>query len=256
MLENKLILIAGGGHFGKEAMISAKNAGARVVLIDDRESCPAGEFADEKVRGYDFERISNLKPGFAVFFVSDAVNFLLKFLKSETPDFIAPAIPGHLAAKVVKKSLEDEGLKVNTYFDLDEILEDIPKSLLINSDKGNGIIVLSYMPKDKLCQLPCDQPKDFCKTTKRPKAALIYKILEFALWNKVNISTILKSYKLEKAVGSFKGDDMCGLLDKLKKIQPPYTLAIGTSCGCHGVVNIFSVSPFTSLAKNGIIFQK
>jgi len=242
VLKDKLILIVGGGHFGKEAIISSKSSLAKVILIDPNENCLASSFADEKVYNYDFEKLSKINSGKAIFFIVDGIEFLIKLIKEgKIPDFIAPAVPGHLAAKVLKTFLEDSGLKVETFFEVGKIIEDIPKSLIINANKENGIIVLSYMPKDKSCNLPCDQPKEYCKTTKRPKFGPIYKLMEFAIWNKVDTYCILRSYKLETAVGCFEGEIFYSFLNELKTKSPPYNLAIVTSCGCHGVVNFFSV---------------
>ncbi|MCP8305017.1 MAG: hypothetical protein H3Z50_06090 [archaeon] len=242
IFKDKLILIAGGGHFGTEAMISAKASSARVILVDNIYDCKASRFVDERVKGSDIDEALRVRSDRAKFFLCDAVEFLTNFMRRATPDYIVPAIPGHLAGEVVKRWLEEEGFRVEGEAEIvREVLKEIPESLVMNFDEDVGIIITSYMPKGKLCKIPCDQPLDFCRTTGRPKAGPMYSIFEFATWGKVDVSKIIRSYKLQRDVGCFRGEEFASFLSDLKKIETPYSLAIGTSCSCHGVLNLFSV---------------
>jgi len=241
-LKDKLIVIAGGGHFGTEALISAKESLAKIILIDEIPDCKASKFADERVNGIDLDEAMSVKANNVKFFVCDAVKFLKDFLKKATPDYIVPAIPGHLAGKLVKRWLEDKDFKIK--FDsrlVREVLDDIPKSMVIYCDENSGTIITSYMPKGSFCKIPCDQPIEFCPTTGKPKAGPMYKVLEHANWNKVKISKILISHKLQRDVGCFRGEELTSFLSSIEHIERPYSLAIGTSCTCHGILNLFSV---------------
>ena len=242
LLKDKLIVIAGGGYFGTEALISAKESLAKIILIDEIPDCKANKFADERLNGIDLDKAINAKANYVKFFVCDAVRFLADFLKRATPDYIAPAIPGHLAGKLVKKWLEDEGFKIKVESKLiREVLDDIPKSMVIYCDEDLGIIITSYMPKGSLCKIPCDQPIGFCPTTGKPKAGPMYKVLEHATWNKVKVSKILISHKLQTNVGCFRGEELTRFLSSIENMERPYSLAIGTACTCHGILNLFSV---------------
>ncbi len=242
LLKDKLIVIAGGGHFGTEALISAKESLAKIILIDEIPDCRASKYADERVNGIDLEKAINVRANNVKFFVCDAVGFLADFLKKATPDYIAPAIPGHLAGKLVKKWLEDKGFKMKVESKLiREVLDEIPKSTVIYCDEDSGIIITSYMPKGSFCKIPCDQPIGFCPTSSKPKAGPMYKVLEHATWNKAKMSRILISHKLQTSVGCFRGEEIANFLSSVEQMERPYSLAIGTACTCHGILNLFSV---------------
>ena len=243
IFKDKIVFVAGGGHFGTEAIKSLRASSAKVILVDTISNCKASKFADEKVNGCDIDEAFRIESNSVKFFLCDAVELLNKIIRRATPDHIVPAIPGHLAGEVVKRWLEEEGFKLKGDSETAiEVLNEIPKSLVMSYNKETGRIVTSYMPEGRLCNLPCDQPIDFCRTTGRKKAGPMYSILEFATWKKAEISKIIHSYKLQRDVGCFKGEDIVSFLSELKNIKTPYSLAIGTSCSCHGVLNLFLVN--------------
>ncbi|MEM3077927.1 MAG: hypothetical protein QXR38_00300 [Nitrososphaerales archaeon] len=242
VLKDKLIVIAGGGYFGTEALISAKESLAKIILLDGFANCKASEFADEIIEGIDLDKAMDVKANSAKFFICDAVKFLTDFLKKVTPDYIVPAIPGNLTGKLVMRWLEDKGFKIKVESELvREVLDDIPKSMINHYDEDSGTIIASYMPKGSLCKIPCDQPLEFCPTTGKPKAGPMYKVLEHATWGKVKTSKIIPSHKLQRNVGCFIGEELSSFLSYIDQIERPYSVAIGTACACHGILNIFSV---------------
>ncbi|MEM3538624.1 MAG: hypothetical protein QXM29_02455 [Nitrososphaerales archaeon] len=242
-LKDKLIVIAGGGYFGTEAIISAKESFAKIILLDKFPNCKASKLADEIFNGIDLDEAINVKANKAKFFICDAVKFLIDFLKKTTPDYIVPAIPGNLTGKLVVRWLENQNFNIKVESRLmREVLDEIPKSIVNCYDEDSGTIITSYMPKGSLCKLPCNQPLEFCPTTGKPKAGAMYKVLEHAIWNKVKASKIIRSYKLQRNVGCFKGEELKSFLLYIDQIERPYSVAIGTACTCHGILNIFSVS--------------
>ena len=42
-------------------------------------------------------------------------------------------------------------------------------------------------------------------------------------------------------IGAVPGSEVKEALEYIDKLAPPYSLAIGTSCRCHGLVNFFEV---------------
>ncbi|MEM3382464.1 MAG: hypothetical protein QXL52_05325 [Nitrososphaerales archaeon] len=241
-LKDKLIVIAGGGYFGTEALISAKESFAKIILLDEFPDCKASKFVEEIIDGIDLEKAMDVKASYAKFFICDAVKFLIDFLRKTTPDYIVPAIPGNLTGKLVMMWLENRGFKIKVESGLaEEVLDDIPKSMVNYYDKESGTIITSYMPKGSLCEIPCDQPLEFCPTTGKPKAGAMYKVLEYATWNKVKASKIIRSHKLQRNVGCFKGEELTSFLSYINQIEKPYSIAIGTACACHGILNVFSV---------------
>jgi hypothetical protein len=241
-LRNKLIVIAGGGYFGSKAVRFAKEKGGRVVVIDNKIDCKAKKMVDEVVKGGDPSQVLSVEAGIAKLFVYDAVEFLCSLLKITVPDYIAPAMPGHLAAKVVKNWLEGEGLVVECKSGaLLDIAASISKDLIVQKNEDMGVIITSYMREGGQCKVPCNQPQDRCQTTSRPKKGPMYRIMRNAIRNKVAISKVLISYNLKGEVGFFKGSELISFLSEVKRLKTPYHLAIGTACGCHSILNLFLV---------------
>jgi len=246
--QNKLVLIAGGGYFGTKAVILAKDVNARVVVVDNKIDCEASEFVDEIIRETDVHKTSDVKAGSAALFVCDAVEFSVRLMMITSPDYIVPAMHGHFAGKLVKKWLECKGLEVKSKLCVVEnVLKDIPQSLILHCDKEMGVIITSYMSKGKLCKVPCDQPMDICPTTGMPKIGPMHRILAYATHDKVTTSKILVGHTLwgrkGGEVGYFQGSELTSFLSETKLLKTPYSLAIGTACDCHGILNLFSVRP-------------
>lgn len=241
-LTNKLIVVAGGGYFGTRAVRFAKEMGGRVVAVDSRIDCEASKFVDEIVEGENLRGALKVRAGSATLFVFDAVEFLSLLLKVTVPDYIAPAVPGHLAGKVVKSWLEQEGLVVECGSEaMRDVVDGIPEGLIVKKDEGMGVIITSYMQEGGQCKVPCDQPLDRCQTTGRLKKGPMYRILTNAARNKVTLSKVLFSHNLREEVGLFEGSELMSFLSDVKNLKTPYSLAIGTACGCHGILNLFLV---------------
>jgi hypothetical protein len=242
-LKNSLVVVAGGGYFGTKAVRLAKEMGGRVLVVDSRIDCEASKFVDEIVEGWDPRRILTVRAGSATLFVFDAVEFLSSLMKTTLPDYIAPAVPGHLAGKLVKNWLERDGLVVECGSKaMKDVVGSIPKGLIVYQDEGIGIVITSYMQEGGRCKVPCDQPLDRCNTTGRPKMGPMYRILTNAILDKVTLSKVLFSHNLKGEVGFFMGSELMSFLSEVKRLKAPYSLAIGTACGCHGILNLFSIS--------------
>ncbi|MCZ2807768.1 MAG: hypothetical protein O2V44_00275 [Candidatus Bathyarchaeota archaeon] len=241
-LKNKLIVVAGGGYFGTKALMFGKDVHARVGVIDNRIDCEASRFVDEIIKEEDIRRVIDIEPGSSTLFISDAVDFLVRLLEVRTPDFIFPAMPGNLAGKLIKRQLECEGLVVKSKSKVTKkVMKDIPKSLISLYDENMGVIITSYMFKGSMCRVPCDQPMDFCPTTGRLKMGPMHQILAYATHDEVTLSKILVSRVFGESVGSFEGPELASFLSDVKRLKAPYTLAIGTACDCHGILNLFSI---------------
>lgn len=243
---DKLVLIAGGGYFGTKAVRLTKDAHANVVVVDNKIDCEASKFVDKIIKERDIHKTSDIMAGSAALFVCDAVEFIVRLMMIKSPDYIIPAMHGHFAGKLVKRWLEYEGLEVKNKLCLVErVLKDIPQSLILHCDKEMGVIITSYMSKGKLCEVPCDQPIDICPTTGLSKIGPMHNILTDVTQSKVTISKILAGHTLwgrkGGEVGYFQGSELTSFLSETKKLKTPYSLAIGTSCDCHGILNFFSV---------------
>ncbi len=241
-LRDKLIVVAGGGFFGTKAVRLGKDINARVGVIDNRIDCEASKFVDEIIEKEDIQRTLDIDAGSATLFVCDAVDFLVRLLGITTPDFIFPAMPGNLSGKLIKRQLECEGFVVESKSEVTKkVAKDIPESLIFLCDENMGVIITSYMFKGDMCKIPCDQPTDFCPTTGRLKMGPMHRILAYATHDKVTLSKILVGRLFGESVGSFEGPEFASFLSDVKRLKAPYTLAIGTACDCHGILNLFSI---------------
>lgn len=239
-LEGRLMVIAGGGHFGARAAKYAKESGARVAIVDLDPHCAAADYADRTLAAYENGALET--GGSAVLFVQDAVGFLLDLLRLTTPDYIVPAVPGHLAGWAVERWLKSKGLCVSPSGAVRRVASAMPQGTILYTDDESGVIVMSYMPQGLICRVPCQQPGDRCPTTGRVKAGPMHRLLSEAAKRNADLSRVFVSRLVGPEAGCFTGEELAFLISDLGHLSPPYTLAVGTSCECHGILNLFSVT--------------
>ena len=236
LLRGKLVFIMGGGKFGTDALRYLKTKGAKVLVIDVNPECLASSEAD--VLAANLQILGSLEDGQAAFVVGDAVELLVALLETKVPDMIVTAVPGNAVAMIVEAWLAERGVKLEPYTEgIPKVLENIPKSLISFIDRDCGVIVVSYMPADMRCRENCMPPKNLCAVTGRPKLASMDTLLRFGVHNQTDVSGILCSPQLTGGLGAIKGHELCSLLKQLEHIHKPFTLAIGTACDCHGILN-------------------
>jgi hypothetical protein len=241
-IEDTFAYVMGGGKFGTEALRYLKANGAKVLVADLNPKCKAKTEADIETATVNVR--GSLKNGQAAFLVGDAVEHLLDILEADVPDWVVTAIPSNAVAKVVAAWLSKGGYKLEPYQDIiQQVLSNIPESLVSFVNKENAVIVVSYMPPHMRCREKCMPPKDFCASTGRPKLTSMDKLLDFSVYSLTDLSGILKSEQLTGGLGAIKGNQLFSLLKKLeKRQQESFTLAVGTACDCHGIINIFKVT--------------
>ena len=244
-LRGKLVFVMGGGKFGTKALKYLAAKGCKVLVADVKVDCMARSEVAAQAAGLD--AADSLEDGQAVFLVGDAVEFLLALLETKVPDLVVTAIPGNAAAKVVTDWLAKRGCRLEPYRKvIPRVLENIPKSLVSFVDQDSAVIVVSYMPSHMRCRENCVPPKDFCAVTGRPKLASMDKLLGFSVYNLADAIAILRSRQLTGGLGAIAGKELHSLLKRLENLHKPYTLAIGTACDCHGILNLTkakSISP-------------
>jgi len=241
VLKGKLVFVMGGGKFGIRALRYLKAKGAKVLVADVNSNCIASSEVDVQAAG--FSVLDSLADGQAAFLVGDAVDLLLGLMETKVPDLVVTAIPSNAVAKVVEGWIAKRGIKLEVHRKgIPKVLENIPKSLVSVVDEYSGVIVVSYMPSHMRCRENCMPPKDVCASTGRPKLASMDKLLEFAVYNNVDASAILMSRQLTGGLGAIDGKELHSLLKRLENLNKPYTLAIGTACDCHGILNLAKVT--------------
>lgn len=240
MLKGKLAFVMGGGKFGTRALKYLKAKRYKVLVADVNPDCMAKSEVDVEAAGLDVA--DSLVDGQAAFLVGDAVELLLTLLETKVPDLVVTAIPGNAAAKVVESWLSKRSCKLEPYRTvIPRVLENIPKSLVSSVDEDSAVIVVSYMPSHMRCRENCMPPKDFCASTGRPKLTSMDKLLKFSVYNLMDTSTIFRSRQLTGGLGAIDGKELHSLLKRLDNLNKPYTLAIGTACDCHGILNLAEV---------------
>ncbi len=241
VLKGKLVFVMGGGKFGIRALRYLKAKCAKVLVADVNSNCIASSEVDVQAAG--FSVLDSLADGQAAFLVGDAVDLLLGLMETKVPDLVVTAIPSNAVAKVVEGWLAKRGIKLEVHRKvIQKVLENIPKSLVSVVDEYSGVIVVSYMPSHMRCRENCMPPKDVCASTGRPKLASMDKLLEFGVYNNVDASAILMSRQLTGGLGTIDGKELQSLLKRLENLNKPYTLAIGTACDCHGILNLAKVT--------------
>jgi len=240
LLKGKLAFVMGGGKFGTNALKYLKAKCCEVLVADVNPDCTAK--SEVTVQAAALDVTDSLADGQAAFIVGDAVELLLALLETKVPDLVVTAIPGNAVAKVVESWLSKLGCKLEPYRTvIPRILENIPKSLVSFVDENSAVIVVSYMPPHMRCRENCMPPKDVCASTGRPKLASMDKLLRFSIYNHADASIIFRSIQLTGGLGAIDGKDLYSLLKRLDCLNKPFTLAIGTACDCHGILNLTEV---------------
>jgi hypothetical protein len=240
-IKDKFAYVMGGGKFGTEALKYLKANEAKVLVADLNPMCKAKTEADIKTTTVNVR--DSLKNGQAALLVGDAVEHLLDILEADLPDWVVTAIPTNAVAKVVATWLSKVGYKLEPYQDImQQVLNNIPKSLVSSVNNESAVIVVSYMPPHAQCRENCMPPQDFCASTGRPKLASMDRLLDFSVYSLTDVSGILKSEQLTGGLGAIKGSQLFSLLKKLENRQESFTLAVGTACNCHGIINIFKIT--------------
>ncbi len=218
-LKNKTVLIFGGGRYGTKAVKFAKKRNVRrVIVVDNNSYCSARKFLSTD------EFIPMRKSG------------ILNLIMEIKPDFIIPAMPGHTAGRLFREVFNlkpfPEGLAI--------VVRYLPQSLISRKDRATSTLVLSYMSKEKTCREDCIPPDEYCRLTKEPRPAPVYALLNYAIFRKFDINKIFVSEQISVGLGGIRTEIIIEFLNKVKK-ELPQTLAIGTACQCHGILNLFKM---------------
>lgn len=240
VLQGKLVFVMGGGKFGTNALCYFEERGAKVLVADVNPDCLASQevdFVSESVDVFD-----SLKQGQSVLVVGDAVDLLLDALKLRELDLVVTAIQGNAVAKAVEAYVAKQGMKFEPYSEaVSDVLMNIPESLVSFVDEDSAVVVVSYMPSGSRCRENCVPPKGVCAVTGKPKPSTMDKRLEFSVFGLTDVSGVLVSRQLTGGLGAIEGKDLRSLLTELDLVKVPCTVAVGTACDCHGVLNLAKI---------------
>lgn len=215
-MSGKIALVIGGGNYGTKACRFFKKQKARVILVDNDHECKAKVFA--------------AKEDFILKDAKDAWGLALKL----KPDFIVPTHPGHTCGKWIREYFHLRPLSDS----ISNVTKRIPQSLFLGCDKPNARLIFSYMTKGKLCREDCPHLTNKCSLTGEPRPAPLYRLLEYAVFGLFDCAKIFASEQMAPGVGAIKASEFLEFMKEIE-IKKPKTLAVGTACLCHGVLNLF-----------------
>ena len=215
-MSNKIALVIGGGNYGAKACRFFKKQKARVILVDNDPACKAKVFA--------------AKEDFILKDAQDAWELVL----SIKPDFIVPTHPGHTCGKWIR-----EYFRLNPLSDsISDVTRRLPQSLFLGCDAPNAALIFSYMTRGKLCREDCPHPPAECGLTREPRPAPLYKLLEYGVFELFDCARIFVSEQMAPSVGAIKTSEFLAFMQEIET-KKPKTLAVGTACRCHGILNLF-----------------
>lgn len=212
---NQNIWIIGAGHFGMLALRRLSEIASKMnfVIVDPEPiSIPVNQLCARKI-----EKVC-----------ADGIDFLKDNLVRDTDtDWIIPALPVHLAAQWLIRSVGSEKARqIPLPKNLDSM---IPNSM--RAKTGEDV----YMSHAKFrCPDNCEEPDSFCTITRKERKPDMSEILE-----KINFdsfaSIVIKSIQLAPGVGGYTAG---ALLEMRKKImKKPGKTMLCTACRCHGVAS-------------------
>jgi len=235
--EKELVVCLGGGYWGAKGAMIAKNNGASAIVVDKDPECAASEVADAIITE---PRLEKLDIEGVVLYVDDVVGALVKIFKITTPAWIIPTVPGGFGGRLVESWLSTNPVElIRSARLVDSSLMGLPPKLVFSVDRRSGIIISSYMPEGLRCKTDCSAPRT-CPVTGRRKVSPMYELLEFSICEVVEHYKIFVTKQLG-GIGGIPGSEVREALEYIDKLAPPYSLAIGTSCRCHGLVDFFEV---------------
>ena len=215
-MNNKTVLVIGGGKYGAKACRYFKEQMARVMLVDNDPECQAREIVTSED-----------------FFVKDAKDAWELALRIK-PDFTVPTHPGHTFGKWLAECLRLKPFPES----LSKVVERLPKSLVLGCDEANATLISSYMPKGKLCREDCPPSRSMCTLTHEPRPAPLYRLLEYSIFELFDCGRIFATETVAVGIGAIKTTDILAFMRQIEAVKPK-TLAVGIACECHGALSLF-----------------
>lgn len=203
------IWVMGAGRFGRRAIRMLAREQGKILAVDRNpralEALPAG----------------------AETLCAEAADFLAGNMTSDSPDWVVPAVPLHLAYLWILRMLEQDR-EARMLAPPPEMEARVPHPM-----RGEGGCL--YMSvADFLCPEDCPEPADFCTHTGKPREESLYRVLEdlrLPGWK----SVALRSRQLAPGVGGYRPRALFAALDAVKNAGMPVILS--TACRCHGVAD-------------------
>jgi len=252
-----ILIIAGGGKFGRKAVDFAKKNKYKTILVDKNPTCFCSSYATQKFEALrDFySKIEEIEAG-EVFFLIHDISIIYELLVKFEPTYVIPVIPIHLSALIIKNFLREK-ININLTPNEDitiKFVSSANKELLLTYSLEEGVAYLSYAKIDEVCPDNCFGPENFCPNFNREKPITITSYLKnyFDLHNSfrvvededLKVIVIYESTQLMPGLGGLKGIVFNNIFKNLEEIfdkitTQKFSLFIVTTCNCHAVINFY-----------------
>ncbi|GAB4312906.1 MAG: hypothetical protein Kow0069_13810 [Promethearchaeota archaeon] len=231
-------VVAGGGKFGAKAVEHLLSVGLKVLLVDPVAS----------------------KWGKGVRLVRErAEDWLPRLLEMERPPtHVVPAVPFNLAAKLLVRTAEREGLVAITgngegngdLVQLALCVRSRDEAFSTDLDEGSGTLCLSRAPVGATCPSNCPGKLDWCvhegdTPRRRPLFQLVRECASSVLPRGVR-PWVFESEQLAPGVGGVSWAELGPFLEwllELRALKLTAEVLVGTACNCHGVFHRVSLRP-------------
>jgi hypothetical protein len=253
-LDNKFLIIAGGGKFGKIALDFAMKNKFKTVLIDINPDCFCAKYTDKTLYDIDELKIKELLPRKS-YFLNQDMEIIYDLIPILNPEYIIPVVPIHLMATLVISLLNENSINLKSNKKLAEyLIINGNQDLMLSHNAEQGVIYFSHAKLEEICPDSCAGPLNYCPNFKREKDVTITQYLkDFYSTNEifkiestdiVNITIIIESRQLKAGLGGLKGKEINKIFKKLKNNleylnTQKCNVFIATTCACHGVANFY-----------------
>ena len=254
---NDLFLIMGAGKFGRIAFNYAIKHGYSTIIIIDENFNAVNDIQVEKIEDRkEFLQIYKkiIKQSFEksvnqdqkTYFIQGGLDLLSLLFSFGIPELFIPVVPVHIMGKLVLNYLNVyfNGKKIlkthveNEYYS--KIVKKIPLEVLLTAERSNGLITLSYAKIDEICPSNCIGEEEYCKFFKRNKPKTITKIIR-NLSKTGKKGWVIESHQIQKGLGALYGVEIKKNITNILTMSNELRLFfVGTSCSCHGAINLFS----------------
>jgi hypothetical protein len=253
-------LVIGGGKIGNNFVNYARDKNFPFVLITDiNKNASAAKKAVELQNKQElvdiFKKPIDNQTKNNIYFYQTGLEGVPFILSYGIPEYIIPAVPYHAAAELVSyfantqrqniiEKLSDDVEHID-YFK--RLVSKFPENIVAGKYPEYGMIMLSYAKEGEICPDDCMGPADYCPNFNRIKLKTITQYVNDL--TRVEKGWIFESYQMKQGIGGLKGKDLKAiLLDIMEYLKNYYehkekkNFFIATTCNCHGVINLFSLS--------------
>ncbi len=229
------ILILGGGKYGTTALRKLNGKADRLIVVDVDPGCQARDYVERTFSGFEEP------PDGSSLVLDNGASFLAQSInRGHIPDFVVLTIPKNVMAALFISWIESFGMRAE--FDVGSMLvaaTGVPEKYLVARDCIFGVLVASYA-RDHICKDGCMQPA-VCPVSGERREEPMLEIIKKSVEG--DFVRIFESKLIESDVGGVEGREILRAYQEFRGgIRRGMSMAIGTACRCHAIVNFMKVA--------------